>query len=709
MDLQTLAAAIAVAKRLNNTEQYVAAEVASWLDEHIDPTTGYAVDDTLSVSGAAADAAAVGKKFALAQPYRNEISGGDVAYGAKLTSVNSTPIADALYNTSDYIAVTGGETLICSTFTRYWFYDNSKTALDTGNLNGKTTYLIDGNTDIKTLSVPSTAAYIRVSFATANAALAFVCHVAPYEQKLDADIADTVELMKKTTTGLEWEQGGISPSVGTDLDRTTRIRLVRNVTSDGGILSIACADGYVAGIYGYNATSNEFRGTVKADGTYSKAASSMYWWSSYTFDFTKYTNTYFRVVLARSDDADISPTAGENATLTVYQWVDTAEAEDDYIVEQSRLLGLHTLPKSRGALNAVKRARQFTEIKWTPAVDLPRVLKLEADEDYGDLNYSYNDYAFQGTFKAGTQYQGIPYGRSDGYGDYGYSTLFVGTTIDFGTFLTAIENKESIVSKEAVYNKGGKSATVYGCSCTSMVCYALKIAYTAASNFANVTNLNYLCHVTDNGTEMDLKDLQVADVLVNTAVHVAMITDIIRDADGEVLAVEISEAQIRGAADIAHASDTEISGRCWRKLWLADDFFRNWKTFDIYRYAVFGNVTYTPSAYVNVGGETDAFRVEHLPIMPYEGEGFVYKTPSNVPDGAVKLVIENPGQGLGFLKVFRDGNEITGSPFTVASDATLVTISDTTAGSYKAYLCNISDGAVTKQAAPCHWTINAAS
>ena len=34
-----------------------------WLDEHIDPTTGYAVDDTLAVSGAAADSKTVGDEL----------------------------------------------------------------------------------------------------------------------------------------------------------------------------------------------------------------------------------------------------------------------------------------------------------------------------------------------------------------------------------------------------------------------------------------------------------------------------------------------------------------------------------------------------------------------------------------------------------------------------------------------------------------------
>lgn len=42
-------------------ENNIGFAVSDWLDEHVDPTTGYVVDNTLSISGAAADAAACGE------------------------------------------------------------------------------------------------------------------------------------------------------------------------------------------------------------------------------------------------------------------------------------------------------------------------------------------------------------------------------------------------------------------------------------------------------------------------------------------------------------------------------------------------------------------------------------------------------------------------------------------------------------------------
>lgn len=46
---------------LEEVEDDIPTAVASWLDEHVDPSTGYVVDDSLSIQGAAADAAKVGE------------------------------------------------------------------------------------------------------------------------------------------------------------------------------------------------------------------------------------------------------------------------------------------------------------------------------------------------------------------------------------------------------------------------------------------------------------------------------------------------------------------------------------------------------------------------------------------------------------------------------------------------------------------------
>ena len=61
--------------------------------------------------------------------------------------------------------------------------------------------------------------------------------------------------------------------------------------------------------------------------------------------------------------------------------------------------------------------------------------------------------------------------------------------------------------------------------------------------------------------------------------------------------------------------------------------------------------------------------------------------------------------GYAYLRVFKDGNEISGSPFDVPANAQYIDLTEISAGSYTAYLCNIQDNAVTDLTIACHWTI----
>ena len=107
---------------------------------------------------------------------------------------------------------------------------------------------------------------------------------------------------------------------------------------------------------------------------------------------------------------------------------------------------------------------------------------------------------------------------------------------------------------------------------------------------------------------------------------------------------------------------------------------------------------------MNVGDEFNMQRIEHFPCMPYEGNKFTYKT-GYIPNNAVKILISL--SGYDFLKVFKDGTEISGSPFTVTNETTSIDISEISAGTYTAYLCNITDGDVVNLTYPCEWTIEA--
>lgn len=75
------------------TDAQVQTAVDTWLDEHIDPTTGYAVDNTLSVTGAAADAKATGDAIAEQETKIDEELGYEEEEQASITYIDGYSIS----------------------------------------------------------------------------------------------------------------------------------------------------------------------------------------------------------------------------------------------------------------------------------------------------------------------------------------------------------------------------------------------------------------------------------------------------------------------------------------------------------------------------------------------------------------------------------------------------------------------------------------
>lgn len=363
-------------------------------------------------------------------------------------------------------------------------------------------------------------------------------------------------------------------------------------------------------------------------------------------------------------------------------------------------LGLHEKPASESILNIIKRCRQFTDIEWTPAVDLDRLLAVQRElpaPESSDAQY------YLGKFKAGTKYKGIPYGRvSQSVSDYGYSYGTVGNYIGFDTFVSSVSNPESRVCKIDFGLPANHRSIIYATVCSGMTCYALdRMPEIATAQIPSISGLSLIGKLNDSGQLLDDNLIKIGDILNKEDYHTAIITDIIRDDSGLIQYVEISEATVSGLAD-RNFSDGLEGGICRRKGWNRATFYKSgwWGEYSVYRYS--GEVSYTPSPYVNIGDEFDDWRVEHFPLMPYEGENFKYKV-EYIPNNAIKLIISL--DGYNYVKVFKDDVEISGSPFAITSDTKNIDITEISAGNYSAFLCNITDGNVINLTYPCHWSI----
>ena len=167
----------------------------------------------------------------------------------------------------------------------------------------------------------------------------------------------------------------------------------------------------------------------------------------------------------------------------------------------------------QGAINAVKKAYQLTDITFTPL-----------------LSIAYN----VGTYLPDTTYKGMIYSSVKETGTY------VGSNVSFHTFMTAIHNPRSRIYTDRVDESpyhGKNCRSYYGTVCSDLVSYALGVNYGSYDFVAS-----------DEMEELDYSNVDgfhIADVLWRSG-HVAFITDIVRNQNDSVVSIEVSEALQNG-------------------------------------------------------------------------------------------------------------------------------------------------------------------
>ena len=272
-------------------------------------------------------------------------------------------------------------------------------------------------------------------------------------------------------------------------------------------------------------------------------------------------------------------------------------------------LGLNTVPDNVGMLNAIKRARQMTDIRWTPCATLYRASMITPDE-YGRKPSKW----FFDRFMEGKEYKGLPYS----------STRWIGNDYSLDAFVTAAARNDSIMitgsSKDNDVKGGHDISTYYGTVCTTLVSYALDIPIITSQNYAADTppsGFQIIQKIQNNGEWTDLDGLRLCDVLAVES-HVALITDIRRDANGHVTDIEVSESTKYGNLQWHHQGG-QHGGVCRRKWWTLESFRKWFRIFDIRRFQDFSGIGYTRNAYVPMAGEGEEREAADLSCVPEFG------------------------------------------------------------------------------------------
>lgn len=305
-------------------------------------------------------------------------------------------------------------------------------------------------------------------------------------------------------------------------------------------------------------------------------------------------------------------------------------------------------PKSQGVANAIKRARQFTDVLWTPKGNIPGV-------DYGPVEGRVKYW-----FKPGITYRGVPY-EGGVISTYTYSGL--NTHLD--TFLGAVANPNSILyNYDSNNDKGG---AYYGTVCSKLVQHALAIP--ATHNTASIPKLECvdLIAEADNYT---VNDVQLGDILCYTSSHTSMVTGIYynafhnRKSGGELLYIEVSDA---------------VYPVCRRRLYDPDSFYKTWiKNYKLLRYKYIDNVPYEEYDYVKVEGDTGVIKYDNYALMPYYGNKCNFKKSS----GTEKVHILKKGYNKAVVK--RDN--VIVDEISITDDTGYFTFSKSETGHIEMYL-----------------------
>lgn len=220
---------------------------------------------------------------------------------------------------------------------------------------------------------------------------------------------------------------------------------------------------------------------------------------------------------------------------------------------------------SQGVQNIVKRARQMTQIQWTPQADI-------------------TGWGGGVTYRAGVTYTGLPYGQPV-YADY------VPWETDLEGFLDAVNNPNSLMyTSSSTYNK---QAPYYSIDCSAFVSWAWGLS----SRQTTASIKNFATKISDSSYE----GMEVGDCLCKSGSHVVLITDITYDSSGNISAVEVSEATTSSVNYLCHS------------VWYGAGYSNSLETFQskylgsgyiLYRCNTRNSVTYTHSCASPLEGDS---------------------------------------------------------------------------------------------------------
>ncbi len=206
-----------------------------------------------------------------------------------------------------------------------------------------------------------------------------------------------------------------------------------------------------------------------------------------------------------------------------------------------------TIADTKGKAAAIARARQLTEFKWTPRKDIKTYTKKTGVT----------------TFPANVEVKGVIYSSPEPI------DKFFDENVSVETFLSALGNPDSVLYEKDL-DGANNSWPYYGIVCNGFIRYAFGIDKRySTKRWPTLPGMN---HIAEPGF-FKPEDIELCDVLYGYnktgRKHVAMITDLLKNEDGVIEQIEVSEG---------------TRPTCIRRQFTVEEFYKKFAEFGLWRY-----------------------------------------------------------------------------------------------------------------------------
>lgn len=205
-----------------------------------------------------------------------------------------------------------------------------------------------------------------------------------------------------------------------------------------------------------------------------------------------------------------------------------------------------TKPDTPGKAAVLARSAQLTEFKWTPVRDIPTYTKKVGKTVHA----------------AGVEVTGMLYSSAEP------NDKFISENVSFETLLSALSNPDSVLYEKDL-NGHHNSWSYMGVVCNGLARYAYGIQ--RRYNTKRWLEVPGIRKIAEPG-QFKVEDIQLCDSLLafcDARKHVALITDILRDEEGVIRKIEVSEA---------------IQPSCKRASYEVEEFYEKFNLFGLCRY-----------------------------------------------------------------------------------------------------------------------------